>query len=74
MTLRELRQQSGKSVKEVAIVLGVSASAISQYERGLRNINLAQVLTLSELYGESAETIIRAQLGGSVDKPKKIVG
>lgn len=62
MTLRELREQSGKSRAEVAAALGVTVNAISNYESGLRQISLLHVLNLAFLFGESAEEIIKAQL------------
>lgn len=62
MTLKELRQQNKKTVQEVAQVLGVTPSAIINYESGIRRIGLEQVLKLSDLYQESAEDIIKAQL------------
>ncbi len=61
-TLRDLRAQAGKSRAEVATALGVTVQAISQYENGLRSIDLEQVLTLSNLYDCSTEEIIEAQL------------
>lgn len=62
MTLRELREQSGKSRAEVAAALGVTVNAISNYESGLRQISLLHVLNLALLFGESAEEVIKAQL------------
>lgn len=62
MTLRELREQSGKSRAEVAAALGVTVTAVSNYENGYRQIGLEQVLILSKLFEESAEHIIHAQL------------
>ncbi len=62
MTLREMREQNKKSRKEVAAALQVSVQAVSNYECGLRSIELWQVLRLAELYGESAEEVIKAQL------------
>lgn len=62
MTLRELREQSGKSRAEVAAALGVTVNAVSNYESGLRQISLSHVLVLSGLFGESAEEVIKAQL------------
>lgn len=62
MTLRELREQSGKSRAEVATALGVTINAISNYESGLRQISLLHVLNLALLFGESAEEVIKAQL------------
>ncbi len=62
MTLRELRKQNNKTVSEVAKVLGVSPPAVRHYETGIRRLSLESVLALSELYQESAEEIIKAQL------------
>ena len=62
MTLRELREQSGKSRAEVAIALGVSVSAFSNYENGNRKISIEQVLVLAKIYEESTDAIIHAQL------------
>ena len=61
-TLKELRTENKKTVAEVAKALGVSPSAITNYESGIRRISLEHVLILSELYEESAEEIINAQL------------
>ena len=62
MTLRELREQSGKTRAEVAAALGVSYQAICHYEQGVRRIGLEQVLMLSHLYMCGADEIINAQL------------
>lgn len=61
-TLRELREQNGKSRAEVATALGVAVRTMSHYECGTRRISIEQVLTLSELYDCSAEEVIEAQL------------
>lgn len=62
MTLKELRAQSGLTAAKVAEALGVTESAISNYENGKRMIGIEQVLKLSKLYDYSAEDIINAQL------------
>ena len=61
-TLRDLRLQNGKTCAEVAQELGVTAQAVSNYESGIRQINIAQVLILAELYDCSDREIIEAQL------------
>lgn len=61
-TLRGLRLQSGKTVAEVADKLGVTPSAVCQYEKGARCVGLEQVLKLAEFYDNTAEEIIKAQL------------
>ena len=62
MTLKELRQQSGKTAKEAADKLGVSKSAMSHYECGTRKIDLEHVLILAELYDCTEREVIEAQL------------
>lgn len=62
MTLKELRLQSKKTAAEVAAALGVTANAISNYEQGVRSINIEQVLKLSILFDITAEEVIQAQI------------
>lgn len=62
MTLKELRQQSGKTAKEVADKLGVSERALYFYESGQREIKLNHVLILAELYDCTEREVIEAQL------------
>lgn len=61
-TLKDLREQAGLSVKEVAKILGVTINAIRNYELGWRKISIEQVLRLVEAYDVPAEEVIRAQL------------
>lgn len=61
-TLRDLRIASGKSVAEAAEQIGVTRQALSNYENGIRQINIAQTLKLAELYDSTAEDVIKAQL------------
>lgn len=62
MTLKELRQQSGKTAKEVADKLGVSERALYFYESSQREIRLQHVLILAELYDCTEREVIEAQL------------
>lgn len=73
MTLKELRQQSKKTVAEVAAALGVAVQTVYSYEQGLRLINVAQIIPLAELYEVSEREIIEAQLK-SVNAKKSKVG
>ena len=68
-TLKDLRKQSKKTLAEVANVLGVTVSAVGNYENGYRQINIQQVLTLAKLYSATAEDIITAQINSLVGKP-----
>lgn len=47
-TLRELREENGKSRAEIAAALGVAYQTFARYENGLRRISLEQVLILSK--------------------------
>ena len=64
-TLRNLREQAGKSVKEVAGALGVAKPTFYNYERGLRKIGIEQPTPLSKIYDCTVEDIITAQLNSS---------
>lgn len=68
-TLRTLRLQSGKSVKEVAAALNVTQRAVFNYEYGLRRISLEQIQEFAKLYGCSESEIISAALN-SLKSPK----
>ena len=62
MTLRDLREQSGKSRAEVAAALGVAVRTLAHYENGTRWLKPEQILALSRIFDESAEEVIAAQL------------
>lgn len=62
MTLRELREQSGKSRAEVAAALGVAVRTLAHYENGTRWLKPEQILVLSSIFDESAEEVIIAQI------------
>ncbi len=61
-TLKRLREEHGKSRREVAAALEVSYSSYSNYEQGFRRISLEQILVLAKFYNVSAEEIVYAQL------------
>lgn len=71
-TLKTLREENGKSRAEVATALGVTVSAVSHYEVGIRRISFEQVLALMRLYECSAEDIINAQLNSGGFSPWSI--
>ena len=62
MTLKELRLQNKKTVAEIAKELGVARSTLSNYEQGIRTIDIQHVIPLSKLYDCSVEEIITAQI------------
>lgn len=61
-TLRDLRLQNKKTCAEVAQALNVTKNAVSNYESGIRNISLEQVVALAKLYDCSEREIIDAAL------------
>ena len=61
-TLKDLRLQNKKTCAEVAQALNVTKNAVSNYESGIRNISLEQVVTLARLYDCSEREIIDASL------------
>ncbi|HBK01673.1 MAG TPA: transcriptional regulator [Clostridiales bacterium] len=61
-TLRDLRLQNKKTCAEVAQALNVTKNAVSNYESGIRNISLEQVVSLARLYDCSEREIIDAAL------------
>lgn len=67
MTLRELREQNGKSRAEVAAALGVTVQAVARYEMGQRMISIDQVLILADMFDDTAEEIIRSSLNSRND-------
>lgn len=62
MTLKELRQQCGKTAQDIAGALGIPRSTYSNYEQGIRQIDLHLILPLAKIIGVSAEEIIDAQI------------
>lgn len=48
--LRECREAKNLSQKQVAIIIKVSASIVSQWESGSKNVSTANLRKLSELY------------------------
>lgn len=61
-TLKDLRLQNKKTCAEVAQALNVTKNAVSNYESGIRNISLEQVVALAGLYDCSEREIIDAAL------------
>ena len=61
-TLKDLRLHNKKTCAEVAQALNVTKNAVSNYESGIRNISLEQVVTLARLYDCSEREIIDAAL------------
>ncbi len=67
-TLRDLRLNADKSVKETAEALNVSERSIYAYEDGTRQIGIEQVIALAKLYDCSEREIIDAALNSHVSR------
>jgi len=67
--LRELRQASNKTQREVAKALGVSRSTVAQIELGNRNLRAEEVDRLATLYGCSIATILSAERARGESEP-----
>ena len=58
LTLEQLRARSGKTMQEVAEVLGVTKQAYWRKEKGLRLLKLQEADKLAHLFGIPVEEVI----------------
>lgn len=56
--LKQLRKERGKSQKEVAQALGITLSAYSNYEQGIREPNLQIFSEICKYFGVSADYLL----------------
>lgn len=63
--LRDLREDSDLSQKQVAALLGIQQTVYSRYERGYQTIPLEHLLTLADYYHVSADYLL-----GRTNNPK----
>ena len=56
--LKLLRKQSGVSQKDVANAIGVTTSAYSNYEQGIREPNIQILINLCKYYDVSSDYLI----------------
>jgi len=61
LDLRLSRRKAGYTQRDIAHLLGVQQSAISDFERGRHLPDLKEIITLSLIYGRSFESLF-AQL------------
>lgn len=59
--LRELRKAQGMTMKQLGAMVGVSESAISQYETGKRNADYELLLQFAEIFGVSIEYLLTGE-------------
>lgn len=56
--IRNLREDSDKTQKEVAEYLFCDQSLYSKYERGIRDVPVSIIIKLAALYGTSTDYIL----------------
>lgn len=55
--LRTLREERGMSARQLALVLGISASAVSQIERGVMKPSVTRLLAITDALGVPLATV-----------------
>ncbi len=61
-TLRDLRVQNKKTAEQVAAELKIARSTYSNYEQGIRTIDIRFIIPLAKIYDCTEREIIEAQL------------
>lgn len=69
--LRALRLMAGETLEELGEIVGVSKSAIANYEQGTRAPNLEALKELGAHYGVSVDYLLRAYIAEAVPATKK---
>jgi transcriptional regulator with XRE-family HTH domain len=60
MTLKDLREAKSLTQMEVAVRLNTTPTTVSNWERGVQEPRLNQIPSLAQLYGVTADELIRA--------------
>ena len=61
MYLREKRIEANISQNEAALLLGICASTLCQYEKGKREPSIALLVALSDLYHCTIDELVRGE-------------
>jgi hypothetical protein len=56
--ITDLRKKKGVSQKQAALDLGISQALLSHYEKGIRECGLDFLITLSNYYDVSTDTLL----------------
>ncbi len=72
-TLRDLRLSDGKSQAQVAQVLGVSRSSVSQMELGNRSVRAQEMRSLSRAYGCSPSVFLAEPMKEADRDPDELI-
>lgn len=65
MRLRELRNKSGLTQSEIANKLGVSGQTILNWENGIYEPKINQLIQLADLFGVSVDYLIERKTGAN---------
>ncbi len=65
MRLRELRNKSGLTQNEIASKLGVSGQTILNWENGIYEPKINQLIQLADLFGVSIDYLVERKTGES---------
>lgn len=62
MNLRDLRMSARKTAEQIAAQLNIARSTYSNYEQGIRTIDIRLIIPLAEIFDCSEREIIEAQI------------
>ena len=69
LMLRSARKEKGLTMKELGALVGVSESAISQYETGKREMDFETLLKIGEILECSTDYLLRGE-GKKITHPQ----
>ncbi|ROQ40021.1 XRE family transcriptional regulator [Frondihabitans sp. PhB188] len=72
--LRTLRTDSGLTLREMAEALGISSSAVSQIERGVRRPSVSRLLAIVQVLGRPLADVFDAAEEPAADRAEMPVG
>lgn len=67
LRIREIRKKCGLTMKELGDRVGVSESAISQYETGKRQPDYETLLKIADYFGVSVDYLLGKEGGAAAD-------
>ncbi|MDE7329577.1 MAG: helix-turn-helix domain-containing protein [Clostridia bacterium] len=59
---REARKQNGYTQKQIAEMLGIEQSNVSDWENNVSRPEYENLITLAKIYGETLETLLGIEL------------
>lgn len=74
MRLRELRKSKNMTLKDIAIILNVSESAISQYENNKREMDNASLAIIADYFNVTIDYLLGRTDSPNLAIPKEMEG